>query len=89
MANIPPNISNKIGLNLHLKKDHPLNLIKTRIEDYFKTTNPPFKSFDSFSPIVTVEQNFDDLLFPKDHEGRSPSNTYYVNKNHILRPHTR
>jgi phenylalanyl-tRNA synthetase alpha chain len=37
---------------------------------------------------VSVEQNFDSLGFPADHPGRSKTDTYYVNKNNVLRTHT-
>lgn len=40
------------------------------------------------SPIVSLEQNFDSLLIPKDHPGRQPSDTYYINKDLVLRTHT-
>lgn len=51
---------------------------------------PPvhFKAFDAISPIVTVQQNFDDLCFPATHPSRQPSDTYYVNRNTLLRTHT-
>jgi hypothetical protein len=37
---------------------------------------------------VTVHQNFDELGFPKDHPGRSKTDSYYVNAEHMLRTHT-
>ena len=37
---------------------------------------------------MTVAQNFDTLDFPLDHPGRSPTDTYYINKNTVLRTHT-
>jgi phenylalanyl-tRNA synthetase alpha chain len=37
---------------------------------------------------VSVRQNFDSLLFPADHPGRSKSDTYYINKSTVLRTHT-
>ncbi|KAJ3311828.1 hypothetical protein HDV04_003568 [Boothiomyces sp. JEL0838] len=40
------------------------------------------------NPIVTTKQNFDDLLFTKDHPGRRPTDTYYVNEDLVLRTHT-
>lgn len=38
--------------------------------------------------MVTVAQNFDSLDFPADHPGRSKTDTYYVNKETVLRTHT-
>ena len=44
--------------------------------------------YEDFHPIVTKFQNFDSLGFPEDHPGRSKSDTYYLNKDHLLRTHT-
>lgn len=35
-----------------------------------------------------MKNNFDDLLFPDDHVGRSPTDTYYLNPQTVLRTHT-
>eukprot|EP01084_Bolivina_argentea_P087611 158229_1 len=43
---------------------------------------------DNLNEIVTTIQNFDDLLIPIDHPSRNITDTYYVDNNHILRPHT-
>lgn len=64
-----------------------------RIELYFQNNaqalgQPPFKVFDDLPPIVTVEQNFDELLIPPDHVSRQPSDTYYVDAQRVLRCHT-
>ena len=37
---------------------------------------------------MTVAQNFDTLGFPPDHPGRSPTDTYYLNEEHVLRTHS-
>lgn len=37
---------------------------------------------------MTVEQNFDSLGFASDHPGRSKTDTYYLNKDTVLRTHT-
>lgn len=64
-----------------------------RIELYFQRDaqdlgRPPFQVFDNLPPIVTVEQNFDELLIPPDHVSRQPSDTYYVDDQRVLRCHT-
>jgi phenylalanyl-tRNA synthetase alpha chain len=38
--------------------------------------------------VVTVDQNFNSLGFTADHPGRSKTDTYYVNKDTVLRTHT-
>lgn len=37
---------------------------------------------------MTVDQNFDSLGFAADHPGRSRTDTYYINKDTVLRTHT-
>lgn len=37
---------------------------------------------------MSVRQNFDSLGFPQDHPGRSRTDTYYIDKNTVLRTHT-
>lgn len=40
------------------------------------------------SPEVSVEENYDLLLFPKDNVGRSPRYTRYIDEDTVLRTHT-
>lgn len=37
---------------------------------------------------MTPAKNFDDLSFPADHPGRSTTDSYYINKDFMLRTHT-
>lgn len=37
---------------------------------------------------MTVEKNFDELGFAADHPGRALTDSYYLNKKHMLRTHT-
>ncbi|KAJ3028292.1 hypothetical protein HDV00_010480 [Rhizophlyctis rosea] len=83
-TNITPKILSKLNRNLHLTPAHPINTLKRRIESHFST----FATADSMNPVVTVTQNFDDLLFESTHPGRSKTDTYYINKSHVLRTHT-
>ena len=47
-----------------------------------------FTMVDYLSPVVTVEQNFDSLLVPKDHVSRAKNDNYYINSEYLLRAHT-
>ncbi|MBI2674450.1 MAG: hypothetical protein HYX22_01805 [Candidatus Yanofskybacteria bacterium] len=49
-----------------------------------------FKGFDVIQvpEIVSTDISFDLFDFPADHPARSRSDTYYIDDNHILRPHT-
>lgn len=93
-TNVRPKILEKVGQNLHMKKNHPLNLLKKRIENHFITKyfgrfkDPLFSVYDNISPVVTLEQNFDSLLVPEDHISRSQSDSYYINSKYMLRAHT-
>ncbi|XP_032218179.1 phenylalanine--tRNA ligase, mitochondrial [Nematostella vectensis] len=93
-TNVTPTILSKVGRNLHHVKDHPLKILKDQIHEfvydsYRKWGNGPmFTTIDNLSPVVTVAQNFDSLLVPKDHISRSRNDNYYINKEFLLRAHT-
>lgn len=93
-TNITPKILSYIGLNKHLQKNHPLSIIRQRIVNYFYRSytnsrgNPLFSVHDKICPVVTVQQNFDNLLVPADHPSRAKSDCYYINKHYLLRAHT-
>lgn len=93
-TNVTPKILSYQGRNIYLKKDHPLSIIRQRIVNYFYKAfvnpkgNAIFSVFDNLPPVVTPEQNFDQLLIPKDHPSRAKSDCYYVNEHHLLRAHT-
>ncbi len=80
--NVTPYIEALVGRNLHLKPDHPLGIIKNKIEAYFNSLDAasPFKMVDDLDPLVNAQECFDDLLIPADHPGRKPSDTYYVSR---------
>lgn len=93
-TNITPKILSYTNRNLHLQKNHPLSIVRQRIIQYFYKIfvntkgNPIFSVFDNLNPIVTVQQNFDNLLIPKLHPSRAKSDCYYINKDYLLRAHT-
>lgn len=91
-TNITPAIIKKLGRNLHKEEHHPLGLIKLCIQKFFyssfvKRGNPIFSVYDNLNPVVTLKQNFDNLLVPLDHSSRKPSESYYLNSEHMLRAH--
>ncbi|XP_053402606.1 phenylalanine--tRNA ligase, mitochondrial-like isoform X2 [Mercenaria mercenaria] len=93
-TNVSPSIIGKLGTNLHTQKHHPLGLLKLQIQNFFYKTyvkrsgNPIFSVYDNISPVVTLEQNYDHLLVPKDHPSRKWSDSYYINCCYMLRAHT-
>jgi phenylalanyl-tRNA synthetase alpha chain len=97
-------VESMMDKNLHLNKNHPINIIKARIEDFFHQQWTPTSGlncraakdnagvkmaiFDNLSPVISTTQAFDELLFEPNHPGRSPIDTYYINPDTVLRPHT-
>ncbi|XP_055855947.1 probable phenylalanine--tRNA ligase, mitochondrial [Episyrphus balteatus] len=93
-TNVTPKILSYLGANKHLQKNHPLSIIRQRVVNYFYKSytntrgNPLFSVYDNQDPIVTVQQNFDNLLIPNNHPSRAKSDCYYINKQLLLRAHT-
>lgn len=94
MTNVTTNILSKVGRKLHLCKNHPLSILREKIQEHvyadYRTRwgGPMFTMVDYLSPVVTVEQNFDSLLVPKDHISRAKNDNYYINSEYLLRAHT-
>ena len=83
-TNLTPRILSLIGKRLYETPSNPLQLISAGIHDHFSN----FDVFQFPSPVVSVHDNFDSLLIPKDHVSRGKSDTYYVNSKHLLRCHS-
>lgn len=94
MTNVTTNILSKVGRNLHHCQNHPLSILRRKIQEHvyadYRTRwgGPMFTMVDYLSPVVTVEQNFDSLLVPKDHVSRAKNDNYYINSECLLRAHT-
>ena len=87
--NIPQSVLAKLGKSLHLQPNHPVGIISKLVVDYFRSLEGRnFTVHTDMSPIVSTQQNFDDLLIPSDHPARSKSDTYYFDENTVLRTHT-
>lgn len=85
-TNVPQFILDLTKRQLHQDPNHPIGILRDLIETNFKGMGYEF--YYDFKPTVTTYQNFDVLGFPQDHPGRSKSDTYYLNKDHLLRTHT-
>lgn len=85
-TNVTSKIVSYVGRSLHNNEFHPLCLTKQKIIHYFyssfKTSrgNPQFSVYDSLNPVVSVLDNFDSLLIPKNHVSRNRSECYYINR---------
>lgn len=71
--------------DLSRAKGNPLYEIVERI-----LSMPDYRDFDAIEvpEIVRADTSFDLFDFPEDHPARSKSDTYYIDKEHILRTHT-
>lgn len=67
-----------------MQPNHPISITRKLIESGFKG----FQNHNKLTPVVSVDQNFNSLGFASDHPGRSRTDTYYVNKDTVLRTHT-
>lgn len=85
-TNVPEQILALTHRQLHQDPSHPIGILVHLIQSNFQGLGYTF--YNGFSPIVTTFENFDVLGFPHDHPGRSRSDTYYINKEHLLRTHT-
>ncbi|KZV75559.1 phenylalanyl-tRNA synthetase [Peniophora sp. CONT] len=83
-TNVTPAIVSKLSRKLWLQKGHPIATLRGLIESHFSS----HEHLSSDSPLVTSHQNFDSLSFPADHPGRSKTDSYYINKDLMLRTHT-
>ena len=86
MRPLPKTVVDRIGRNLHLNPNHPLGIVKGKVDDFFVKTadfisfNPPLE------PNISITRAFDDLLIPLGHPSRSPSDTFYTSPTEVLRP---
>lgn len=92
-TNLKPRIQTYLNRNIYLQQNHPLSIIRKKIVDYFYKSfvsnrgNPLFSVVDNLNPIVTPEQNFDSLLVPEDHVSRNKTDSFYLNRDYMLRAH--
>lgn len=68
---------------------HAINLVVQRVRQALETAyaGTPVEEVKT-DPIVSVKENFDNLLFPEDNLGRSSRYTRYVAPDKVLRTHT-
>ncbi|KAK5110218.1 hypothetical protein LTR62_006214 [Meristemomyces frigidus] len=83
-TNVPASILSQYGRSLHTEPNHPLSITRKLIESRFQN----FRHHNDLPGVVTVHQNFDSLGFTPDHPGRNRTDTYYINKDTLLRTHT-
>lgn len=85
-SNVTDSILGLVGRQLYDQPNHPIAITKKLIQSTFPT--PTFEHHSVPDPVVSTHDNFDVLGFPKDHPGRSRTDTYYVDSKTVLRTHT-
>lgn len=85
-TNAPDTILSHVGRTVYLDENHPLSITRKLVESQFPA--PEYGNHVETEPIVSVAQNFDNLGFAADHPGRNRTDTYYLNKDTVLRTHT-
>lgn len=92
-TNLKPGIQSYMNRNIYLQDHHPLSIIRKKIVNHFYKSfvtnrgSPLFSVVDNLSPVVTLEQNFDSLLIPADHISRKKTDSFYLNRDYMLRAH--
>ena len=68
---------------------HAINIIVEKIREGLNLAYPETNMEElRVGPVVSVKENYDDLLFPADNAGRSSRYTRYVSQDSILMTHT-
>lgn len=83
--NIPHSIKDKIFKELYLQENHPICIVKKQIESFF---GDEYKKTVFRNPVVSIQNNFDELLIPLNHPGRQETDTFYLTSDKVLRTHT-
>lgn len=83
MNNIPVSISDKIGKNLYKIKNHPIEIVKEMVFDYFSD----LVKIEIENSYVSIENNFDRLRVPANHPSRKFTDTFYMDDKTVLRTH--
>jgi len=74
---------------LHQTSGNPIYIVRKLVQSHFEARyGEEFKFFSDMPEVVSTQANFDDLLIPPEHESRSLSDTYYIDKERVLRTHT-
>ena len=94
--NIPQGIWDLTQRKIYKLPNHPIKILIDQIDTFFQKEqisditikDEKFKLFQDFDPLVRCEDCFDKLYIPKDHVSRAPTDTFYTDREHCLRPHT-
>lgn len=83
-TNVPNKVIDLIGRQLYLQPGNPIYLITESLKQHFND----FACYHFNDPVVDLWQNFESIFVPEGHISRSRTDTFYVDKDHVLRSHT-
>jgi phenylalanyl-tRNA synthetase alpha chain len=70
-------------------ESHAIKMLYDKIESYMRRNHPKSDvQVHRIDPIVSVEDNYDNLLIAPDNISRSSTYTHYIDATHVLRTHT-
>lgn len=71
------------------KEPHVIKIVYEKIKQKIEETHSDSEvEVYRENPVVTIEDNYDNLLIAKDNISRSSTYTHYIDEKHILRTHT-
>lgn len=83
-TNVPDKVVGLVGRNLYATPGNPIYLVAESLRRHFHD----FHCHTFADPVVDLWANFDSILVPPDHISRSRTDTFYVDRDHVLRSHT-
>lgn len=83
-TNVPNKVIKLMGRQLYANPGNPIYLIAESLRRHFEG----FTSHHFVDPVVDLWSNFDSILVPPGHISRSRTDTFYVDKDRVLRSHT-
>lgn len=98
-CNVSDKILDLVDRRLYMQADHPIGILWDKLKEFFSDPSryrgplqakyqEKFNCLEGFSPIVSTQSCFDDMLVPKDHVSRKKSESYYITEDTLLRSHT-
>lgn len=83
-TNLPEKVLDLIGTELYRRPGNPIYLVAESLRRHYRH----HRVHHFPDPVVTTWANFDSILVPPDHISRSRTDTFYVDRGHVLRGHT-
>ena len=83
-TNVPDAVIRLTTRGLYREPGNPIYLVAESLRQHYHQ----HKCYDFDNPVVSLWGNFDSILVPPGHVSRSRKDTFYVDRDHVLRSHT-